>query len=123
MKQVIGLALLGSLVTLPAWANESLRVVYPPANHQTTADRIFLIGTAPPQGAVTVNNQLVSDRSQSGHFAPSFPLKLGVNTFTLRHQNQTVNLQVTRVPVGISPPKRLAFAKDSLAPAGILQNC
>jgi N-acetylmuramoyl-L-alanine amidase len=117
MRRVAGLALLGSLAALPAWANESLRVVYPPANHQTTADRIFLIGTAPPKGEVTVNDGIIGDRSPAGHFAPSFPLKLGENTFTLRYQNQTVNLQVTRVPVGVSPPEGLTFAKDSLSPA------
>lgn len=120
MRRVVGLALLGSLVglvTLPAWASEPLRVVYPPANHQTTADKIFLIGTAPPKGEVAVNGRTISDRSPAGHFAPSFPLKLGINTFTLRHQNQTVNLQVTRVPTGINPPEGLAFAKNSLTPS------
>lgn len=117
MKQVIGLALLGSLVTFPAGANEPLRVVYPPANHQTSADRIFLVGTASSKSEVTVNDRVIGDRSPAGHFAPSFPLKLGVNTFAVRHQNQMVTLQVTRIPTGVIPPKGLAFAKDSLAPA------
>lgn len=117
MKQTMGLALLGSLVAFPARANELLRVVYPPANHQTTADKIFLIGTAPSKGEVTVNGKVISDRSLAGHFAPSFPLKLGENTFTLRYQNQTVNLQVIRSPVGISTSEGLNFAKNSLTPA------
>lgn len=116
MRQVLGLALLGSVVTLPAQADQPLRVVYPPDKHETTAEQIFLIGTAPPQGDVLVNGRGIS-RSPAGHFAPSFPLKLGANTFTLRYQGQTVTVQVTRTPIVVSPPLGLAFAKDSLMPA------
>ncbi len=116
MKQVLGLALLASVMAFPAQADEPLRLVYPPAEHQTTAERIFLIGTAPAQGEVSVNGRVIS-RSPAGHFGPSFPLKLGVNSFTLHHQNQTVTIQVTRTSTAVNPPSALAFAPDSLTPA------
>lgn len=116
MRQVLGLALLGSVMASSAQAEELLRVVYPSAQHETTAEQIFLIGTAPPQGEVTVNSQVIR-RSPAGHFAPSFPLKLGANAFTLHYQSQTVTVQVTRTPTAVGPPPGLAFAKDSLMPA------
>jgi len=112
----LGLALLSSVAGFPTQANEPLRVVYPPAQHETTAEQIFLIGTAPPQGEVLVNGRVIP-RSPAGHFAPSFPLKLGPNTFTLGYQGQTVTIQVTRTPTTPPPPTGLTFAKDSLTPA------
>ena len=76
-------------------AQQPLYLAYPPKNHKTTSDKIFLIGSASPQGEVTVNGQKI-ERSKQGHFAPSFPLKLGANRFVLRHNNETINLTVTR---------------------------
>jgi N-acetylmuramoyl-L-alanine amidase len=67
--------------------NSSLFVAYPPNNHQTSATQIFFIGTASPEGEVLVNNQPIS-RSKQGHFAPSFPLKIGENEFILRYQDE-----------------------------------
>jgi N-acetylmuramoyl-L-alanine amidase len=73
-------------------------IVYPPPNHETSADRIFLIGSAPPAIAtVTINGQAVR-RSKTGNFAPSFPLQVGANAFTLRAGSQTLNLSVKRLP-------------------------
>ncbi|MGB3510856.1 MAG: N-acetylmuramoyl-L-alanine amidase [Microcoleaceae cyanobacterium] len=95
---------------------QSLFIAYPSANHKTTSDRIFLIGTAPREAEVTVNGKPINDRSQSGHFAPSFPLQIGKNIFTLRHQDEEKIITVTRnsdqppLPVGIN------FGKDSLTP-------
>lgn len=100
----------------PAWAEQPLAVVYPPPNHKTTADRIFFIGTAPPSGEVLVNGKLIT-RSSAGHFAPSFPLQLGENQFTLRHKNQQVQINVTRTSTQPTLPTSLGFAKDSLTPA------
>ena len=100
----------------PAWAEQSLSVVYPPADHQTTSERIFLIGTAPPVGDVLVNGKPI-ERSQAGHFAPSFPLQLGDNLFTLRYQNQQVQIKVKRLAATPEPPVGLAFGKDSLTPS------
>ncbi|MCX7596284.1 MAG: N-acetylmuramoyl-L-alanine amidase [Fischerella sp.] len=94
---------------------QSLKVVYPPPNHQTTAERIFFIGTAPPIGQVFINGKLIT-RSKSGHFAPSFPLQLGDNNFTVNYQNQVVQIQVKRLSTKPELPQGLAFAKDSLTP-------
>lgn len=94
---------------------QALFVAYPPANHKTTADRIFLIGTAAPGGSVTVNGQGV-DRSPGGHFAPTFALQLGENQFTLRRGNEELKLTVTRVSAEPQVPQGLAFAAGSLEP-------
>ena len=96
-------------------AQQPLYVAYPPKNHQTTANKIFLIGTASPQGDVTINGQKIQ-RSNQGHFAPSFPLKLGVNQFSLRHNNQTINITVTRNSLTPKIPQGVAFAENSLSP-------
>lgn len=98
-----------------AVAAQPLFVAYPPANHQTTADRIFLIGTAPATGDVSVNGNRIS-RTAVGHFAPSFPLQIGENLFTLRYENQEVKIQVKRQSNQPEVPVGLAFAKDSLTP-------
>jgi len=99
----------------PVRAEQPLSVVYPPANHQTVADRIFLVGTAPPSGKVLVNSKPI-ERSRAGHFAPSFPLRVGDNTFTVQYQNQQVQLNVQRQDPTPAPPVGLAFGKDSLTP-------
>ena len=107
----------GMIVTIAsvAVAAQPLFVAYPPANHKTTADRIFLVGTAPPPGEVLVNNSQIS-RTAAGHFAPTFPLQLGENVFTLRYANQEVKIKVTRESNQPEVPVGLAFAKDSLTP-------
>jgi N-acetylmuramoyl-L-alanine amidase len=99
-----------------AWAEQPLSVVYPPDGHETTATQIFLIGTAPSAGEVTVNGQQI-ERSSAGHFAPSFPLQPGENRFTLRYQNQELTLRVNRVGLGPAAPVGIAFAEGSLSPA------
>jgi N-acetylmuramoyl-L-alanine amidase len=119
VKKLFGLFFLGTLFVLvmvrPVGAEQPISVVYPPANHQTVADRIFLIGTAPPSGKVLVNGKPI-ERSHAGHFAPSFPLRVGDNTFTLQYQNQQVQLKVQRQDTTPAPPVGLAFGKDSLTP-------
>lgn len=108
--------MLGSLITSAAWAEQPLYVAYPPATHQTTADRIFLIGSAPRSGEVLVNGKAI-ERSQGGNFAPSLPLQLGENLFTLRYQNQELQIRVTRLNTEPEVPVGLVFGKDSLTPA------
>jgi len=98
-----------------AVAAQPLFVAYPPPNHKTIADRIFLIGTAPPPGQVSVNGNQIS-RTASGHFAPTFPLQIGENLFTFRYENQEVKIKVTRESNQPEVPVGLAFAKDSLTP-------
>jgi len=100
----------------PAWAEQPLSIVYPPPDHKTTADRIFFIGTAPPSGDVVVNGKAIA-RSPGGHFAPSFPLQLGENLFTVRYKEREVQVKVTRTSTVPTPPTGLAFGKDSLTPA------
>ena len=117
MKPLLGLVVLASVATPNlAWAQEqSLKVVYPPTNHKTTSDKIFFIGTGPLTGQVLINGKPIT-RSKSGHFAPSFPLQVGENIFTIRHQEQVIQIQVTRTSTQQSVPQGLTFAKDSLAP-------
>jgi N-acetylmuramoyl-L-alanine amidase len=103
-------------MTSPAWAEQPLYVAYPPAAHQTTAEKIFLIGSAAPTGEVLVNGKAIA-RSPAGNFAPSFPLQVGENRFTVRYQNQEIQIKVMRQSTEPVLPAGLAFAKDSLTPA------
>ncbi len=95
---------------------QPLFLAYPPQNHKTTSDRIFLIGSAAPGGAVTVNGKAI-DRSQGGHFAPTFQLRMGENQFTLQRGSETLDITVTRVAATAAIPKGVAFAEGSLEPA------
>ena len=97
-------------------AAPSLYLSYPPTDHQTTADRIFLIGTAPPGGSVLVNGTAIV-RNTAGHFAPSLPLHMGANRFDLRYGKQTITRTVTRLARTAPSPLGLAFGNDSLSPA------
>jgi N-acetylmuramoyl-L-alanine amidase len=117
VKPILGLLLSSSIVTssIALTPEQALKVVYPPANHQTTAQKIFFIGTAPSKGQVLINGKPIN-RSKSGHFAPSLPLQLGENLFTIRYQNQEVQIKVTRNSNQPEIPKELAFAKNSLFP-------
>ncbi len=92
---------------------QGLVVVYPPQEHETTAERIFFIGTAPR--TVKVNNNIIK-QSPSGHFAPSFPLEMGENQFTLQYNNQKMKVQVTRISPVPVPPSTGGFAENSLTP-------
>jgi N-acetylmuramoyl-L-alanine amidase len=117
MRRFLGLVVFGMILAIAsvAVAAQPLFVAYPPANHQTTADRIFLIGTAPPTGDVSVNGKQIS-RTTAGHFAPTFPLQIGENLFTLRYDNQEIKIKVKRQSNQPELPAGLAFAKDSLTP-------
>jgi N-acetylmuramoyl-L-alanine amidase len=117
MRKFLGLVVFGMILAIAsvAIAAQPLFVAYPPPNHQTTADRIFFIGTAPPTGDVSVNGNQIS-RTAAGHFAPSFPLQIGENLFTLRYENQEVKIKVKRQSNQPELPAGLAFAKDSLTP-------
>jgi len=118
VKKLLGLAIFSFIFTssLVVAQKPSLLVVYPPANHQTSTEKIFFIGTAPAGGQVLINDRQIN-RSQSGHFAPSFPLKLGENIFKVRYQNQEREIKVTRLSTQPELPQGLGFAKDSLTPA------
>lgn len=113
---VVSLALVGGL-TSPAWADAPLQVVYPPENHETVAEQIFLIGTGAADQTVLVNGQAIEQRSDAGHFAPSYPLQLGENRFTLTQGEETLTLTVTRLPQGPQLPAGAGFLAGSLLPA------
>ena len=111
------MGVLGSLMALmPAFAEASLFLAYPPEEHQTTANRIFLIGTADPTLPVLVNGEPIAARSQAGHFAPSVTLALGTNVLTLTQGEQSLTVQVTRVPATPTIPPELGFLPESLTP-------
>ncbi|AFY96509.1 N-acetylmuramoyl-L-alanine amidase [Chamaesiphon minutus] len=120
MKQFFRALLLGCLAVLTAIAVHaeapSFQVVYPPNNHTTKSDRIFFIGTAPAAGVVTVNSNTIR-RSRAGHFAPSFPLQVGDNLFSIRYQDQERKIKVSRVANQPTLPSGLGFAANSLQPA------
>ncbi|RCJ16626.1 N-acetylmuramoyl-L-alanine amidase [Nostoc sp. ATCC 43529] len=117
MKKLLGLVILGCILTSSlALAEPSLLIVFPQTNHQTTAQKIFFLGTAPADGQVSINGKPIS-RSKAGHFSPSLPLQLGENLFTVRHRNRELQIKVTRLATMPELPQGLAFAKDSLTPA------
>ncbi|MEB3222385.1 MAG: N-acetylmuramoyl-L-alanine amidase [Candidatus Sericytochromatia bacterium] len=116
-----------ALLTAVAWAvaaasasapalAEGLKVVYPPDGHKTTAERIFLIGTAAAGGAVTLDGRPVR-RSPGGHFAPSVPLRVGPNQVALQHRGETLTLTIHRRQAQPAEPQGASFAPDSLEPA------
>jgi len=98
-----------------ASAQARLFIAYPPTTHETTSGKIFLIGTAPKGGDVTVNGQPIS-RNAAGHFAPSFSLNPGVNPFTVRYGTQSIRLAVTRTSTTPQLPSSTDFAPNSLTP-------
>ena len=124
MKKILGVTVLASSILgsgslgfpLTVQAQQSLSLVYPSENHQTTAAQIFFIGTASPQGEVLINGRSIN-RSSAGHFAPSFPLQMGDNLFVLRYGNQEIRVKVKRISNEPEPPVGIAFGKDSLIPA------
>lgn len=103
------------ITRLTAKAEISLFLAYPPDKHQTTSETIFIIGNAPPQEELFINGQVIK-RSQTGNFAPTFPLKLGTNQFIIRYKNSEIKLNVIRLDNKPEIPPGLGFAKDSLVP-------
>ncbi|MEL6453740.1 MAG: N-acetylmuramoyl-L-alanine amidase [Cyanobacteria bacterium J06623_5] len=95
----------------------SLFVAYPPAEHRTVADRIFFIGTAGPDEPVTINGQPIENRSGDGHFAPTLPLEMGENVFTLMQGDESLTLTITRVSNEPPVPEGVGFAEGTLMPA------
>ncbi len=97
---------------------DELFLAYPPQQHETTAEQIFFIGTAP--GSVEINGNPI-EQSDAGHFAPSFPLDMGENQFNLTHQDQEISVTVTRVSPVPKPPPEGGFVKDSIQPSQPLE--
>jgi N-acetylmuramoyl-L-alanine amidase len=116
---IFGGITIACLVAAPIDAVETLYVSYPPADYQTAADRIFVIGSAPSVGEVSINNQPVP-RSQKGHFASVFNLKVGKNIFEIDYKNQHKQLVVTRSASTKTTPPKDNFVPNSLEPQGDL---
>lgn len=115
MRNIIGLTVLFTAIASSVSAAPSLYISHPPANYQTTSEKFFLIGTAPPGGEVLINGKPIA-RSSAGHFAPSLPLQLGDNLFVIRYQGQQIPVKVKRLRRETEVPKELGFAKNSLTP-------
>ncbi|KPQ35582.1 MAG: N-acetylmuramoyl-L-alanine amidase [Phormidesmis priestleyi Ana] len=96
---------------------DSLFVAYPPAEHETVASQIFFIGTADPNAPVTINGNVIENRSSDGHFAPSLPLEMGENTFVLAQGDQRVTLIINRISIEPPLPEGIGFAEGTLSPA------
>lgn len=89
-------------------------IVYPPEGHTTLAPSIFMIGSAPADTQVTINGQTVR-RSPAGHFAPSFPLAIGENRFTIGLRSSTGQTQqFTREVTRRSPVRTAPVVADIL---------
>lgn len=117
MKRILGLTTaISSMMVFSAWAEQPLYVAYPPPNHKTTSDRIFFIGSAAPDGDVSINGQIIQ-RSKGGHFAPTLPLELGENTFIISYKNQKIKLNITRTLSQPPTPNGVTFIQESLTPS------
>ncbi len=103
-----------TLMTQPVYA-EGLKVVYPPANHETTADSIFIIGSADPSVSVVINNQQIR-RSSQGNFAPSFPLQIGKNELVIRYGKEEIRKIVTKVSTQPNIQDILSLSPRLLSP-------
>ncbi|WP_353656281.1 N-acetylmuramoyl-L-alanine amidase [Geitlerinema sp. P-1104] len=98
-------------------AESSLHLSYPPDNHETFADRIFIIGTANPNQPVVINGESIY-RSPAGHFAPSVPLEIGENVIDVQVGDRRVQRRVIRLSRTPNfPEDGFGFAEGSLAPA------
>ncbi|MDB5100350.1 MAG: N-acetylmuramoyl-L-alanine amidase [Cyanobacteria bacterium RYN_339] len=98
----------------PAFAAGPLQIVYPPTVYETTAESIFVIGSA--AGAVTVNGKPV-ETSPNGNFGPSLPLVPGENVFTFRAGDRSIIIRVMRRAGEPAPPRGASFGAGSLLPA------
>lgn len=106
-------------IASPGDAAKSLYISYPPTEYKTSSDSVFLIGSAPLLGDVSINQQKLP-RSKNGHFASILPLKVGTNIFRVNHQGNTKTVTVTRVaPLASQAPKN-SFSPSSLQPQGDL---
>jgi N-acetylmuramoyl-L-alanine amidase len=111
------MGMVGGVATLTYAEERPLNLAYPLDGHQTVAEQIFFIGSAPPDGEVTINGQVI-DRSSQGHFAPSFLLEMGENRFTLRYGEQEISIVVNRVSAEPPAPVGVSFGAGSLLPNG-----
>ena len=112
----LGAFLCSAAIAMPAYAQDAFNIVYPPRSHNTRAEQIFFIGTAPPDGAVTINGNPIEYRSSAGHFAPSVPLEVGLNIFEVAYQGQTIKFEINRVSNDIPLPESFGFISERFEP-------
>lgn len=103
-----------TLIMQPVYAQD-LKVVYPPVNHETTADSIFIIGSANADGTVIINNKPIM-RSPQGNFAPSFPLQMGKNELIIRHGKEEIRRVVIKVSNQPKMEDILSLSPNLLSP-------
>ncbi|MGB7519437.1 MAG: N-acetylmuramoyl-L-alanine amidase [Spirulinaceae cyanobacterium] len=123
MNKILCRTALGGVIAGSVWlelatmspAESTLFLSYPPDNHQTTASQIFLIGSGNLDVDVSINGEVI-ERSSQGYFAPSFPLEMGENLFTIRQGNQEVKLKIIRTSEQATVPQGVTFAENSLTP-------
>ena len=109
-------AIIYPFVFTPA-AMAELFVAYPPINHTTVSDRIFFIGTGDPGRAVLINGERIVDRSSAGHFAPTLPLAVGENQFTITQGSDSLTFSITRNSLEPPQPNGIDFAEGTLEPS------
>ncbi|MEM9808502.1 MAG: N-acetylmuramoyl-L-alanine amidase, partial [Cyanobacteria bacterium P01_D01_bin.56] len=102
-SMVLGVVAPALTVSFATPAMAELFVAYPPVNHTTVSDKIFFIGTGSPDSDVLINGAPIAERSPAGHFAPSLPLAIGQNQFTLTQGNESIVLNITRN--SLEPPQ------------------
>jgi N-acetylmuramoyl-L-alanine amidase len=124
MKKILGAIALAVIIVIgiimanpvTAQTKSPLSLVYPPPEYETIAANIFLIGSASGKEDVLVNGKPIA-RSRSGHFAPSFPLNVGENIFTVSYGEQKTLVKVIRQSTEPEIPTEFGFAKEFLTPA------
>jgi N-acetylmuramoyl-L-alanine amidase len=92
-----------------------LFISHPPNNHQTSADRIYFIGSAPPGADVTINGQKI-DLTPARNFAPTLPLQPGTNTFRIRQGAKEIVINVNRTAGGNDKTVERGFEESSRQP-------
>lgn len=103
--------------TAQTTAETQLFVAYPPLNHTTVSERIFFIGTGDPDRDVLINGERITERSPDGHFAPTLPLAIGQNHFTISQGGESVIFTITRNSLEPPQPNGIAFAEGTLDPS------
>jgi N-acetylmuramoyl-L-alanine amidase len=124
---LVAIAFIFVLTANAQMRSPQLHLTYPPLKHETYSNKIFFIGSAPTNGEVTINGAPIA-RNAAGHFAPSLPLQLGENSFTLKYElkdrdhasaskpSQVIVTKITRLAQGITPPSDLGLIAESLMP-------
>ncbi|HEY9703009.1 MAG TPA: SH3 domain-containing protein, partial [Allocoleopsis sp.] len=116
MKKFILLFIVSLTVMMASIVNaqQGLYISFPDNNYTATTEKISLIGSAPPDGQVLINNQVIP-RSKKGYFAYQITLNLGENNIIVKYEKQEKIIKIIRKnTVNVAPKDD--FASDSLTP-------